>query len=187
MIIPITSFNQIELISKSLLVFDIDETILSFEDIDEGWWKKTFSKYYNQTQDYDLADELSLKEWISYIEKAKPQLLDEVNFINLLNSARELECEIIMLTARRKFLFDVTISHLTHCNIDIDSESIYFNKDKGQELYDIVTKKYPTVTNIIFIDDVMSNLEDVQNKFKDNQNYTFQLYNINHYDEPLVG
>ncbi len=77
-----------------------------------------------------------------------------------------------MLTARRKFLFDVTISHLTHCNIDIDSESIYFNQNKGQELYDIVTKKYPTVTNIIFIDDVMSNLEDVRNKFKYNKNYT---------------
>lgn len=187
MIIHISSFNQVELIPRSLLVFDIDETILSFEDIDEGWWKKKFSKHYNQTQDYDLADELSLKEWITYIENIKPQLLDQINFIKLLNLAKETNCEIIILTARKKFLFDATISHLTHCNINIDCESIYFNENKGEELYNIVTQKYPTIKNIIFIDDLISNLVNVQNKFKQCPNYTLRLYNINHYDKPLIS
>ncbi len=191
MIIPINSFNQVGLIENSLLVFDIDETILSFEDIDEGWWKRTFSKYLAQTNDYDLSDELSLNEWVSHITKVKPKLLDEINFIKLVKKAKELNCEIIMLTARRRFLFDATISHLTHCNIDIDSASIYFNENKGKELYEIVTKKYPNLSNIIFIDDVIRNLEDVEKTFEPYPNYILNLYNINHYhsdsDEPLIG
>lgn len=189
MIIPINSFNQVQLVPNSLIVFDIDETVISFEDINEGWWKKTFSKYYGQTNDYDLADELSLNEWVTHIKNSKPQLLDEVNFINLIKQAKELNCEIIMLTSRRKFLFDVTIAHIAHCNIDIDSDSIYFNENKGKELYDIVTSKYQKYDNIIFIDDVESNLEDVDNTFSSLDKYTLQLYKIEHYkndnDEPL--
>ncbi len=191
MIIPINSFNQVQLVPNSLIVFDIDETIISFEDIDEGWWKRTFDKYYTRTNDYDLADELSLNEWISHISNSKPQLLDEINFIKLITQAKELKCEMIMLTARRKFLFDITLSHITQCNIDIDSDSIYFNKNKGKELYDIVTNKYQSFENIIFIDDVESNLEDVANTFNNLEQYSLQLYKINHYendsDETIIG
>lgn len=191
MIIPINSFNQVQLVPNSLIVFDIDETVISFEDIDEGWWKRTFTKYYGLTNDYDSADELSLKEWVNHITNSKPQLLDEVNFINLITQAKEINCEIIMLTARRKFLFDITIAHITHCKIDIDSDSIYFNENKGKELYDIVMGKYPNHENIIFIDDVESNLQDVANTFSNLDQYTLQLYKIDHYqndsDEPLIG
>ncbi len=192
MIININSFNQVKTEPNSLIVFDIDETIMSFEDINEGWWKRTFDKFYTHTQDYDLADELSLNQWVTYILNSKPKLLDEVNFINLVKFAKESGCSIIMLTARRKFLFDITLSHLTHCNIDIDSDSIYFNKNKGTELLNIVTNKYQNISNIIFIDDIESNLMDVAETFEPYTQYTLNLYKINHNsnsdsDEPLVG
>jgi hypothetical protein len=189
----INSFNQVELLPNSLLVFDIDETIMSFEDIDEGWWKKTFDKYYEQTQDYDMADELSLREWVDHISNSKPKVLDEFNFIFLVELAKQNDCEIIMLTARRKFLFDITISHLAHCKVDIDSDSVYFNENKGTELLNIVTNKYPNISNIIFIDDIEHNLINVANTFAPYNKYTLDLYKINHHttktdsDEPLEG
>ncbi len=182
MITPINYFNQIQLVPNSLIVFDIDETIISFEDINKGWWKRTIAKYYTQTNDYDLSNELSLNEWITHISNLKPQLLDEVNFINLIRQAKELNCPIIMLTARKKFLFDITIAHITYCKIDIDSDSIYFNENKGKELFDIVTNKYYNYNNIIFIDDFESNLQNVANTFSGLDQYSLQLYKIDHFN-----
>jgi hypothetical protein len=183
MIIPVNSFNQVRIIPNSLLVFDIDETILSFEEIDEGWWKRTFSKFFNTTKDFDLAEELSLKKWISYVGSKKLHFFDEPNFKSLVKSAKKSGCEIIMLTSRKNFLFEMTINHIANYNIDIDSGSIYFNENKGQVLYDIITKKYPNLYNIIFVNDQKSNLEDIVNKFSCLEQYSLQLYNI-HYFTP---
>ncbi len=192
MIKSISSFNEVELIPNSLLVFDIDETIMSFEDIDEGWWKRTFDKFYIETQDYDLADEIALREWINVIYTSKPKLLDEFNFIFLVELAKQHNCKVIMLTARRKFLTEITLSHLSHCKIDVDSASVYFNENKGKELLQIVTNKYPAISSIIFIDDIKENLLNVSNTFAPYPKYTLNLYKIDHNsssssDEPLVG
>jgi hypothetical protein len=88
-----------------------------------------------------------------------------------------------MLTSRKNFLFEMTINHIANYNIDIDSGSIYFNENKGQVLYDIITKKYPNLYNIIFVNDQKSNLEDIVNKFSCLEQYSLQLYNI-HYFTP---
>lgn len=58
----INKFSEIEIIQNSLVVFDIDDTLIKFDGIDFKWWKNKFNKYYKLTKDYDLADKLSFMD-----------------------------------------------------------------------------------------------------------------------------
>lgn len=172
----ITKFNQIPIIPNSLIVLDIDETIIKFDKINEKWWKNTFDKHYLATNKYDIADNLSLKEWISYVTITNPILVDN-EIHNWINSTKKLNCELILLTARNTNLQDITLSHLNFVNLNFNKEQIYFNKNKGDELLNITKKLYSNKENIIIVDDVKTNLLDIKEKFIDTY-YNLHLYNM---------
>ena len=153
----ITKFNQIDIIPNSLIVLDIDETIIKFDNINKKWWRNTFDKYYSLTQDYDNADNLSLDEWISYVNKH--------------------DCDLIFLTARNASLKDITHLHLNKVNLSVDGNKIYFNRNKGDELFSIANKDYSHIKNIIVVDDVEHNLTDIKDKFMDTC-FNLHLYNM---------
>ncbi len=99
----ISKFEQITIIPSSLVVFDIDETLLKFDGIDQKWWRNKFNKYYTLTKNYDLADSMSHSDWIKIVKIAEPELVDGKihDFIDLLY---ENDCKIILLTARNEIL-----------------------------------------------------------------------------------
>lgn len=51
------------------------------------------------------------------------------------------------------------------------------NSNKGDELYKIVSELYPTIQNIIVVDDLEQNLIDIQSKMQ-STNYNLHLYKI---------
>lgn len=172
----ITKFEQIEIIPSSLVVFDIDETLLKFDGIDHKWWKNKFNKYYRLTQNYELAESMSHNDWIKIVKIAEPELVDIKvhNFIDLLYDN---DCKIILLTARNQILKEITNEHIDKINLNINKNNIYFNEEKGNELYRIITDIYPEIKNIMVIDDLEENLIDIQSKMK-NTNYNLHLYKI---------
>ncbi len=176
----ITSFNQVNIIPNSLIVLDIDDTILGFDGIDDKWWIDRIQYYMEKSYDYKTADHMALTDWINYIKVNKPKLLDKINFLEFLDSAYKLGCEVILLTARKECFKELTYQHVKDLDIDIETDKIYFNENKGIELKNILENKYTNYKNIIFIDDNIKNIINVQNTFE-NVDYNTNLYKIYHF------
>lgn len=180
MIKYIDTFSKITLpMSNTLIVFDIDETILSFIDINKKWWNDNYERLLPIYK--ENTDEQVELLWIDYVSKNKPILLDEYNFKFFLNSIRY-KCEIILLTARNEKIYELTIKHLNECKLNIHPSRIFFSKNKGKKLQDIVNNIFPNIKNIIFIDDIEENLISVLNVFnkKELSKYNLELYKIKH-------
>lgn len=172
----ITRFEQITIIPSSLVVFDIDETLLKFDGVDQKWWRNKFNKYYTLTKNYELADSMSHNDWIKIVKIAEPELVDNKihNFIDLLY---ENDCKIILLTARNQILKETTNEHIKKLNLNVNKDNIYFNSNKGEELLKIITESYSEIKNIIVVDDLEENLIDIQKKME-NTVYNLLLYKI---------
>jgi hypothetical protein len=84
------------------------------------------------------------------------------------------------LTARTDRLKELTNKHLIDCDINILSHRIYYDKNKGHKLLQLVSDIYKNVSKIIFVDDLKSNIIDVQNSFL-NTRFDINLYHIDHY------
>lgn len=176
MLKQIKKFNEIKLISNSLIVLDIDETIIKFDNINKKWWSNTFDKHYSITKDYDHADNLSLDEWISHVTITEPKLVDD-KIYEWIDLTDKHDCDLIFLTARKKSLKNITFLHLNKVNLSFDENKIYFNENKGDELFNIANKEYSHKKNIIVVDDIKSNLIDIQDKFTDTS-FNLHLYNM---------
>lgn len=174
MLTTIKKFHQINVIPKSLIVLDIDETILKFEDINHKWWKSKINRYYKLTQSFDLADSMAHNDWVNLVFDMQPELVDD-KFHNFLEHINKHDCETILLTARNNKLKDLTNQHLN--KVDLKFKKIFFNENKGDELYNIVHNDFLHIENIIVVDDLLSNLTDIKNKFLETK-FNLYLYNI---------
>jgi hypothetical protein len=160
----ITSFYQIDIIKQnSLIVCDIDETILKFDIITPNWWKNTFHYYYSLSSNYDVADAETLACWTEYIKTNNPIATDYNGLIYLFDKANILNSNIIFVTARLPTLIDTTNQHLKFININPDKYNfnIYHigDKPKGEFLKSYI--KNNNYDNIVFIDDLDYNLQSV--------------------------
>ncbi len=80
----IKKFNQIQIIPGSLVVFDIDDTLIKFDGIDLKWWKNKVKKYMVMTRNEQLAEIMANNDLMKIMEKCEPELVDEniFDFIN---------------------------------------------------------------------------------------------------------
>jgi hypothetical protein len=156
-------FDNIKYINKNILfIFDVDETILYFNGINNLWWSKTFDKYYMMYMDYDLAEELSYNEWLIIISQNEPNITDK-SLIKLLIHDH------IYLSARKECDYDLTIKHLIKIyNINpknknelIKNHNIYHidSKNKGEFIQKYIENK--NYDYYIFIDDQEYNIKDM--------------------------
>jgi hypothetical protein len=160
---------------RTLVVLDIDETILKFPSIKKGWWTETFNRYYEIYLDYNKAEEKALHDWENLVIKDKAQLLDSDYFESFINKINDSNSELILLTARNDKLKELTKKHLIDCDINIPSHRIYHDRNKGKKLLDLVTNIYTNTSQIIFVDDLESNVINVHETFSGT------LHNINIY------
>jgi hypothetical protein len=181
MIKNISSYNEIEIVPNSLVILDIDETVLTFPQITKHWWKDKISYYFNLTNDKHLAEKYALDEWRSIAYSTDPVQLDIDNQLKLINKIYQHNCELIFLTARNENLSSITYNHLKHINID-NRHLVYFDENKGEKFYEIVTTLYKKYENITFVDDLMINLDKILNaitKYELNGK-KIKLYHIAH-------
>jgi len=168
----INYFSQINIIPNSLVVLDIDETLIKFENIDNLWWNREFTQIYEKNNDYDLTEEIVYSKWLSIVSNSNPILVDD--FIHIfLEKCEQNNCKIILLTARNNCLFDLTLSHLKRVNLYFSH--IYFNENKGDELNKIISNELKKYNDIIVVDDLVKNLNDIKNKII---SVNLHLYNI---------
>lgn len=168
--LSITSFFEVQLKSNSLLVLDIDETVMSYPQFNSNWWKAIYLKHYQAVQDCDEANRLTYDEWMEEMHRTTPSHMDEFGLNCLLGKAEELNVQVIFLTARPKDLHPITHKHLRYLNVPHTQEDLYYSSgsDKGTVLESIIREKYGYINDVVFIDDLETNLQDVMQRCSKN-------------------
>lgn len=174
----ISSFEDLTIKKNSIVLCDIDETILKYDGINERWWRERFNSHYENNKDYDEADLNTLKDWKNFICESNPKYTDEIGFINMLKEIKDTNSDLHFVTARTNDLVDITKKHFKDLNIDFyDGQIHYVGKGcKGEYIKDkFKLTKYDMV---IFIDDKKYNLDAVKeknHKHKELHTYHFNL------------
>ena len=168
----ITSFSQITIPAKCLVVLDIDETVIRYENISSDWWTNKLNENLLIYNDHKTADFYALDEWITHINYNLPTHTDSDGLNDMFEKIKQYDGQVIYLTARRKYLEDITKYHLNYLNIK--NEKIYFTggENKGEILKSIVQDEYDHHNNIIFIDDRDENLHNVIKAMKHTEKLT---------------
>ncbi len=162
----IESFSEVELnTSHTLILCDIDETILKYDEINDLWWKKTIEHHMTKLNSYEESDHLALGEWLYYIHNNKPCATDYNGFIELIDKISTNNNELLLLTARNYNLDHITHEHLEHVGINICKNNILFTNGYSKGEY---IKQYIDISkynSIIFIDDNIKHLKSVYDTF----------------------
>jgi hypothetical protein len=146
--------------NEYIIVLDIDETVLYFENVHDQWWSETVTHYYNGHHDYERAENESLREWKEVISLSEPKPTD-IRGINRLITE---DVRIIFLTARDPDFEEITKGHLE--KIGFESPVVIFcsQQNKG-----ILLEKWLSdndenneTKRIIFVDDKEHNIKNVK-------------------------
>lgn len=162
----INSFFDVKLKHNYLLVLDIDETIIKYDGICKKWWEDKYEYYFEIYKDHDLADQQCVIDWKEHIKTKLPSHTDEIGFLDLLQRAKQLNCEVIMVTARDEQIKEITFEHLQYLNItDIDVHFVA-GGNKGLKIEDVTSKPIDDYDGFAFVDDMDYNHRDVKRHFR---------------------
>lgn len=158
------SFRDICIPNNSLVVLDIDDTVVLFKEMGRAWWadrEKELVLLHGATK----GRELVMREWVYGAQIHTPVLTDPDEFPHFLQRIFDASAHLVFLTARSAELRQLTEFHLSSCGICIESEQVYFSREKGLTLKAIV--RSGGFHDVIFIDDMEHNLESVEKELKD--------------------
>jgi hypothetical protein len=136
----INTFNDIPVTEKTLVLCDIDETLLTTKKV-----------------------ELTTKEVKKKIYL--PKYTDRNGFYNLLKKIEMTNSKLIFITARKITATQFTYNQFKFLNIDKDKFPIIFCGDTSKAR---IVKKYINLknySNTLFIDDLKHNLHDMKQQF----------------------
>ena len=164
----IRNYDEIEVLPDSLVILDLDETLIQFDGMYDKWWEDNLI-HSNELEVY--------RRWIQLISFTMPTMLDPYEFNNLLRRIKLTNSRMVILTARSAKLCEITLQQLVYCNIIIPLDDIYFSDKKGRMAHSI-RRRY-TYSKLIFVDDRKSNLRDVKIWIPDAICYHIRHTNLN--------
>ena len=160
----IKSFKDIPLNRNTLVLCDIDDTVMVYEQLGKKWWRERFADYYNRNGDYEFSETALLKEWCHQINQHKPVHVDKEGFEDFVERIRSTGSTLAFVTARSSDLADLTLSHLNHVGITPTTDVHYTSHvPKGDYIADVID--FEDFDHVIFIDDMEYNLNSVQRVF----------------------
>jgi hypothetical protein len=157
--IQITCFSKIIIPNDTLIVLDIDYTIL-------------ICKTYKM---YECTDTLDSLDYNNLVTFGIPTHTNKETLFNLITESKTKNCEIICLTARNEITKTFTHNQLSYIGLDFP---VYYcnGMNKGVILQKILNEKYSNYKNIIFVDDKIKNLFDVYSELNKNvQCYNYRI------------
>lgn len=156
----INSYSAITLVARSLVVFDIDDTLVNFPQYDITWWNAK-KAVYEQTMSVTEADRATLLDWRAAVQHVDPVPIDKDGFLQFYAQAKAVGCDVIFLTARSKKLKEITHRHLKNTLMECEEGHVFFAEDKGPALVSIIQGRRP-YRHVIFVDDLVKNHESVR-------------------------
>jgi len=160
--ISIGTFSDVEVRPNSLVLVDIDETILFYEHIDGRWWQERIDHHMqSRTCDRASACARAIDDWFTHIQAHLPRPTDAAGLETLLGQIRRSHSTLRLVTARNPKYKDITEAHLSHLGFgDLSGSVCYLSgASKGQYIMDnLAPGAYDSVT---FIDDLEHNIASV--------------------------
>ena len=159
----ISNFSELPEIKNGLYVFDIDETLLVFEEVSDVWWKRNFEKIYAETGDVEYASNKMNKIFSEIVKTHKPRPTDIEGFKKIENTLGENNNTIVFLTARPQSLEAETYRQIAELPIKY-SYPVYFSSEKGLKMKWLIKTVHANkhFDSVVFVDDKIYNIEDVQ-------------------------
>lgn len=172
----INSFSPVDINinenESTLVLCDIDETLLKFkhenEYINKKWWEKVFEHYYRWTGNYNYAEKLAYEEWNKIIDKIIPEYTDKDGFeamLNKLQNGHGNDRSITFVTARKQNCEELTMKHLQAVNKNLLDHKVLFCGDESKGICIKNSIDLTKYKKVIFIDDLVSNIDDVYEVF----------------------
>lgn len=148
------------LTQNTLILCDIDDVILYFPKIHRTWWKDTFDELYAIHKDYDKVEKIQYDMWYNIIHNNDNNCLHTIESYELANMLYATKSEIEFVTARDISLKDITEEHLS----TLSDKKVHYvgNNCKGAYIKEHIMPYRKEYNKIIFIDDLLQNVEDVQ-------------------------
>lgn len=163
-IATIRNFAQVPVRKRTLYAIDVDETVLYFREIARTFW-----------DDGRRPREEALEEWRELVKTSEPIPTDPVFLSMFLERITHEESCILFVTARDFDLTTLTRTHL-HKVVDVrvPFDLVCTSGDpKGKVLNWLWKHKYRMCDHVIFIDDLLTNIEDVQRELPDASVFMF--------------
>jgi hypothetical protein len=162
----ISSFKDIHLDRNTLVLCDIDDTVILFEKLGKKWWRERFDDYYERNGDFEFSEQALLKEWIHQIHKQNPVHVDEAGFTDFMERIDATGSTIVFVTARTSDLYCLTLHHLKQVGITPKTDIHYTsNTPKGEYIANVLD--FDDFDHVVFIDDMEHNVNSVERVFGD--------------------
>jgi hypothetical protein len=164
MIKQITSFRSIPIVSNTLVVLDIDDTIMGYREFSHTYFIDRISHYKQKHGSDIIAIDFAVSDWIEQVEKSTPHHMDEDGFWYMMNMLNKTDSRHFFLTARNPNFRKITEKHLECLNISNSHVYYVSGCNKGEYLKNIIDK-HGVFDKIVFVDDSEKNLHDMQKTF----------------------
>ncbi len=162
----INNFKNIIIKDNTLVLCDIDETIIKIKNIDREWWNNTKLFYSGFMEKKSEIEHASFSYWLKYVSKHQAEFTDKDGFLYLLDQIKNTNnSNIIFITSRPEKCVSITKKHFNDIDLDYNSYQTYHLnfKPKGEFVYNNID--ISNFNNILFFDDHQGNLDNVYNYF----------------------
>jgi hypothetical protein len=160
---PIHSFSEIEVSPNTLILCDIDDTLLHHPAINVNWMIIIHNffhiKYHDKHGHYNkLQVEKKINQYLDSVFESIPMRhTDRDGFFAMVDGSTD----IAFVTARQQVAKDFTYDNLRCLDIDPEKYAIHFSGNMGKG--DYINKNFDLAKydRVVFIDDQPRNLENV--------------------------
>ena len=160
----VSTFKDITIKRNTLVLCDIDDTVIVFEKLGKKWWRERFDDYYERTGDFEWSEKAVLKEWIHAIRTMKPVHVDEHGFCDFVERIEQTGSMLVFVTARAQEISDLTTIHLNSAGIYPKTDVHHTNNTpKGEYIANVID--FDDFEYVVFIDDMEHNIQSVQEVF----------------------
>lgn len=169
----VDSFDLVAIVPETLVLCDIDNTLLYVEEDENshGLYTQLYSHYFHITQNSGSAMKLADND---YYARYPMRPTDPAGFERMLAKIRKTHgCELIFLTARNPDTVDFTADNFVQIGLNPEEHMVHFSDFMPKGQYTKTEIDLSPYKNIVFIDDVRENLTNMKMHVR---NLTLDLY-----------
>ncbi len=169
----IHSFDDVSVNNTgTLIICDIDDTLLRYER-NLHYFYTHLKHSFPEFTDYELK-QLSSSLYATYIRTRKPSATDYDGFIRMMKKVMETNSKLIFLTARNECSDKYTQQEFKDIGICYEYFNVFYtNNEKSKADYIRDNIDLDGVSDIIFIDDQLTNLNTMKTKYPSSECYRF--------------
>ena len=176
--LKVNSFHSIYIMEKSLILCDIDDTVLRYQYNLDYFMKKCKDNLIRTNNYIDTCDIKIIAEceFDEHREDTEPLHTDKSGFDSMIEKITQTNSELIFITARGIKSKEKTLKQLEKIGIDPNKFPIHFILDHKIPKSEYIKNHIDlsTHTNIYFIDDQLNNVKNVKITFPNFNCYYFK-------------